>query len=191
MGDALLAVDLGMGKIAIAIAAGLAHTCALLEGGSVKCWGGNGSGQLGLGDKDNRGHASGQMGDELPAVDLGEGAIALSIAAGYKHTCVRLMDGAVACWGGSFEGQLGLGDQEARGDGPGEMGNVLPRVDFGANVGVSFFSLGHYHSCARLTNGAVKCWGNNDDGELGLGDLGDRGDQPDEMGNALPAVLPW
>ena len=47
------------------------YTCALLDDKSLKCWGGNYNGQLGLGDTNNRGDASGEMGDNLPVVDLG------------------------------------------------------------------------------------------------------------------------
>jgi alpha-tubulin suppressor-like RCC1 family protein len=56
---------------ATAISAGQSHTCALLDDKSVKCWGYNYYAQLGLGDTNTRGDASGEMGDDLPAVDLG------------------------------------------------------------------------------------------------------------------------
>ena len=71
MGDSLPAVSLGSGQTAVALTAGRFHTCALLDNSSVKCWGYNGDGQLGLGDTANRGDGSGEMGDSLPAVDLG------------------------------------------------------------------------------------------------------------------------
>ena len=66
-------MDLGTGRSATAIFAGGGHTCALLVDTSLKCWGDNGAGELGLGDTNRRGDASGDMGDNLPAVDLGTG----------------------------------------------------------------------------------------------------------------------
>jgi len=47
---------------------------------------------------------------------------------------------------------------------------------------------GHYHTCAILGSGAIKCWGYNALGQLGLGDSTDRGSDPSQMGDALPAV---
>ena len=55
MGDSLPAVALGTGRTAVAITAGASHTCALLDNGTVKCWGDNDYGQLGLGDTDEPG----------------------------------------------------------------------------------------------------------------------------------------
>ena len=70
MGDSLLSIDLGTGKTARAITAGDSHTCAVLDNASLKCWGKNDSGQLGLGNTSNRGDGSGEMGDNLPAIGL-------------------------------------------------------------------------------------------------------------------------
>jgi hypothetical protein len=107
MGDALTAVSLGTGRTAVAIAVGDSHTCALLDGGSVKCWGLNGWWQLGLGDTGSRGDALCEMGDALPAVSLGTGRTALAIAAGWYHT-VRWSTTARSDAGGRAFGQLGL-----------------------------------------------------------------------------------
>jgi hypothetical protein len=71
MGDALPVVSLGTGRPAKALAAGRIHSCALLDNGRVKCCGGNFGGELGLGDTSNRGDAPNEMGDMLPAIDLG------------------------------------------------------------------------------------------------------------------------
>jgi E3 ubiquitin-protein ligase HERC3 len=68
------------------------------------------------------------MGATLPAVSLGPGRTALQLSAGSSHTCARLDDGSVKCWGQSNFGQLGLGNTQSRGDGPGEMGAALPVV---------------------------------------------------------------
>ena len=184
MGANLPAVSLGTGAVATAVAAGSYNTCALLEGGSVKCWGGNSSGQLGLGDTDDRGDEAGEMGTNLPAVALGGSATA--IATGGGHTCALLEDGSVKCWGGNSSGQLGLGDTDDRGDEAGEMGSALPTVALGGKA--TALSAGSGYTCALLSNGSVKCWGDNDNGRLGLGDEADRGDEAGEMGTNLPAV---
>ena len=81
-------VDLGKGRRATAVFAGLFDTCVILEGGAVKCWGDNSFGQLGLGDTVTRGDGTGAMGDALPVVDLGTGRRATCARAG-QHGDVR------------------------------------------------------------------------------------------------------
>ena len=188
MGDNLPAVELGAGRTAVAIAAGASFTCAVLDDGSVKCWGYNGVGQLGLGDKNNRGDEDNEMGDNLPAVSLGAGKTAVGIAAGSGHVCARLSDGGAKCWGFNYPGQLGLGDTINRGDDPNEMGDNLPEVALGAGALVAALALGDAHTCALLTDGSVKCWGANTGGMLGVGDSVNHGDQPFEMADKLPKV---
>ena len=122
----------------IQVTAGYQFSCALLYDGSVKCWGQNDYGQLGLGDIDNRGDNISEMGDDLPAVNLGTDGLsnkytATAIQSGFNHTCAILNNGYVKCWGGNEVGQLGLGDMENRGDGANEMGLNLPTVDLGTN----------------------------------------------------------
>lgn len=188
MGDALPAVDLGSGRTAIALTAGNTFTCALLDIGAVKCWGRNAFGQLGLGDTDHRGDGPGEMGDALPAADLGSGRTAWALSAGSGHVCALLDTGEMKCWGHNGDGDLGLGDINFRGDGPGEMGDTLPAVDLGSGRVAFALATGGGHTCAQLDNGALKCWGSNLYGQLGLGDTSYRGDGPGEMGDALPAV---
>jgi hypothetical protein len=159
------------------------HTCARLDNGAVKCWGYNFFGQLGLGN-----NGPGEMGDALPAVNLGTGRTAVALASGRHHTCARLDNGAVKCWGNNLEGELGLGDKSNRGDGPGEMGDALPTVDLGTGRTAVALTAGGYHTCAPLDNGELKCWGANFDGQLGLSDRADRGDGPEEVGDFLPPV---
>jgi alpha-tubulin suppressor-like RCC1 family protein len=188
MGANLPTVDLGPGRTALQVAAGGEHTCARLDDGSVKCWGQNGGGQLGLGDQLNRGDAPGEMGATLPTVDLGPGRTALHLAAGLTYTCARLDDGSVKCWGRNVSGQLGLGDTQARGDGLGEMGATLPTVSLGAGLLATQLVAGDAHTCLRLANASVKCWGLNNVGQLGLGDIVNRGAGPSTMGPALPFI---
>jgi alpha-tubulin suppressor-like RCC1 family protein len=130
------------------------------------------------------------MGDGAPIVDLGKGASPVQLALGSRHSCALLMDGRVKCWGANELGQLGAGDTEQRGDDEGEMGDNLRFVDLGDGAVATAVSAGSDHTCALLAEGAVKCWGANDFGQLGLGDTSARGDAPDEMGNRLSNALP-
>jgi alpha-tubulin suppressor-like RCC1 family protein len=188
MGDSLPAVNLGTNKKAVAITAGFTRTCALLDDATVKCWGSGITGQLGQGDAQNRGDNSGEMGDNLKPIDLGMNKTVLAHFGGAGHVCAKLDDESTKCWGRNLDGQLGLGDTSSRGNGPNEMGDKLPVVDFGKNEKASSLSLGFVHSCAILSSGAVKCWGKSDEGQLGLGDPLTRGNEPNEMGDNLPAV---
>jgi alpha-tubulin suppressor-like RCC1 family protein len=83
------------------VACGWAHSCAILEGGEVACWGDNRAGQLGP-------DAAFVPGVSTPvAVELG--ARALELRAGHDHTCARTVEGRVTCWGGNGDGELGNG----------------------------------------------------------------------------------
>jgi alpha-tubulin suppressor-like RCC1 family protein/uncharacterized protein YjdB len=171
--------------------------CAFLQDGRVKCWGANESGQLGTGDTMLHGLYPGEMGDNLPALDLGTGVTMLAITTGQQHACALLGGGVVKCWGDNTYGQLGQGDTMPRGNLPGQMGNQLAAVDLGTNHFARSVYAGGWHTCALLDDYSVKCWGANVDvydgtlehgGQLGLGDFNNRGDQPNEMGDNLPPV---
>jgi hypothetical protein len=104
MGDALPKVDLGAGRTAKAIAAAHYATCAILDDDTVKCWGW--SAQTGLpvdATLGARGDQPGEMGDDLPRLDL-RGRKARRLAMGYGSACAELDDGALRCWAdaGSF-----------------------------------------------------------------------------------------
>jgi len=188
MGDALPTVDLGTGKSAKAIAVAGVYSCAILSDDTVKCWGYNGTGALGLGDANSRGDEPNEMGDNLPVVNLGTGKKAMALAAHGTRVCVILSDNTIKCWGLNGSGQLGLGDIDTRGDQALEMGDNLPVVDIGANNIPAAISIGQDHACVLLADHSVKCWGGNAEGQLGLGDMNNRGDQPLEMGDKLPTV---
>ena len=188
MGDNLPVANLGTNRTARSLTVGLDHTCAILDDGRVKCWGFNTQGQLGLGDVAHRGDGANEMGDNLPVVDLGTNRTARSLTAGQNHTCAILDDGRVKCWGFNTQGQLGLGDVAHRGDAAGEMGDNLPVVDLGTNRTARSLVAGGNHTCAILDDGRVKCWGLNDFGQLGVGDIAIRGDAAGEMGDSLAFV---
>ncbi len=186
MGDALPAVDLGTGRTVTSVAAGLeGHTCAILDDATLKCWGRNTFGQLGVGDLTGRGSLPGQMGDKLPTVDLGAGRTVAAVALGAHHTCAILDGGSVKCWG---KGDLlGIGEFDNRGDEPDDMGDALPEVDLGTGRTALAINAAGAHTCALLDDHTLKCWGYNN-GCLGLGNRDKHGVSPGEMGDALPAV---
>ncbi|WP_052350929.1 Ig-like domain-containing protein [Myxococcus stipitatus] len=188
MGGFLPFVQLGAGQRVKALSPGGHFSCALFESGGVKCWGENRYGQLGLGDTSRRGDAPGEMGDSLPWVDLGTGRTTKTLASGPDHACAILDNGEVKCWGANFLGGLGLGDRADRGDGPGEMGDALPSVSLGTGRTAKALVAGAAHTCALLDDDSVKCWGDNQYGQLGLGDRVRHGDVPGGMGDALPSV---
>jgi alpha-tubulin suppressor-like RCC1 family protein len=192
MGQQLPIVQLGSRVTTIATV-GTQFACARLGNGQLKCWGTNGVGQLGLGDTANRGSTPASMGNGLPAVALGTNRTIYSglgsvISAASTHVCAVLDNKQVKCWGSGANGKLGLGDTTNRGDGPDEMGDNLPPVNLGTGKLALQVSTGQFHSCARLSTGEVKCWGDNSVGALGLGDTVTRGDGLNEMGDNLPPV---
>src|SRR5690606_24683255 len=133
-----------------------------LDNGRVKCWGLNSSGQLGQGDTIRRGDQPGEMGNALAPIDLGTGRTATSVT----EACALLDNGSVKCWGLGNAGRLGAGDDQDRGDEPGEMGDALPAVALGAGRSAVAVSSSGLHACALLDNGTVKCWGLNHAGQL-------------------------
>lgn len=112
----------------------------------------------------------------------------VQVAAGGMHACALFDHGKIKCWGSNSFGQLGLGDTETRGDGPGEMGMALPFVDLGDNFFVKKIALGNTHSCALSDAGMVKCWGKGTVGQLGNGTTSGAGATAASMGNTLIAV---
>lgn len=168
MGDALPYVDLGNGKTALSITAGQDFTCAVLDDRSIRCWGDNRRGQLGLGDTKRRGTAPGQMGASLPSVDVAASSVS-QLTSGAAHTCAILNTGRVKCWGDNISGQLGLGDRLRRGDDPGEMGASLPAIQFAPETVPSALSAGSDMTCAVFADKAARCWGLNTAGQAGIG----------------------
>ncbi|NOU34246.1 MAG: hypothetical protein HOO96_40660 [Polyangiaceae bacterium] len=188
MGTKLAPVNLGAGHTVKEVALGYEHSCAILDDGTLRCWGFNSRGQLGAGDTRNRGGVAADMGDSLKAIDLGGGRTVKHVAAGGEHTCAILDNDELKCWGSNSSGQLGYGDLNARGDAGGEMGGALKPVDLGPGRKARAIGAGTQHTCALLDDDTVKCWGNAYYGQCGTGDTNNRGDVAGEMGAALKAI---
>jgi alpha-tubulin suppressor-like RCC1 family protein len=132
--------------------AGVVHGCASMSDGAVRCWGANGSRQLGDGTTTNRTSA-------VTVAGL-SGVVALGTGIG-THTCAVLRNGTLACWGNNSSGQLGTGDTATR---------TTPVVVPGISAAVTV-TTGYGHTCTLLTDGTARCWGYNGNGQLGNGTI--------------------
>ena len=108
---------------ATTISLGGSLTCKVLDNASVKCWGYNAFGQLGIESTTQTGDSSGEMAS-LSAVNLGTGRTATAIATGYYHSCAKLNNGDLKCWGRNSLGQLGIDSTTNIGDSSGEMASL-------------------------------------------------------------------
>lgn len=141
------------------VSVGGSHTCAIRTNGSLYCWGGNASGQLGVGI------AHGKCGRFGVACEAGPRAAATAerfamVSAGQRHTCGITEQRALFCWGESLLFQTGV-EGLARVPTPTAVLPALQFIDVGA---------GTTHTCAVRTNGVVYCWGEGALGALGRGD---------------------
>lgn len=148
----------GLGAKARRITTGAYHSCAVLDGGGVSCWGDARFGQVGDGTRERRPAPVSVEGLRGPADD---------VAAGATFTCALLSDGSVQCWGSNEFGELGLG----RGDTSGNEPDSVPRAS--GTVALPSPALGiaaaGVHACAVLADESVHCWGGNESGQLGDG----------------------
>jgi alpha-tubulin suppressor-like RCC1 family protein len=148
----------GLGNV-VQLASGWHHVCALLQSGSVSCWGGNFNGELGR-----------DTGEEFEVPVHGEvtGLVAedgdspiVKIVAGETHTCALKQDGGLWCWGRNERGQAGLDASD----------KPVPATEI--TTGVADVTLGAFHTCVKMNEGSVQCWGDNRFGQMGAGAVGE------------------
>ena len=156
-----------------AITAGGQHTCALMRGGAVRCWGGNRWGQLGDGTTRARTRPT-------ALAELARGVV--SIAAGRSHSCAVTRAGRTKCWGNNGSGQLGDATRAER---------RLPTAASRLGRGVAAIAAGGGHTCALMGGGHVYCTGQNGEGQLGDGTRTERRTRVGVIGlGAFMCVVP-
>jgi alpha-tubulin suppressor-like RCC1 family protein len=148
------------------VAAGGQHTCAIEQLGGVQCWGANSNGQLG----------NNSTTDQFAPVDVAgldySSTSTRAIAAGNFHSCALTNLGAVKCWGANNLGQLGNGTFSQ---------SLVPFNVTGLASGVAAIAAGGDTTCVLMMTGAIKCWGGNANGELGLGIVGGSRNVPTDV----------
>ena len=132
------------------ISSGDEHTCAILDNGSVSCWGANYSGQLGDGTTTNRTTPT-------QTLSLGTGRTAVALSSGGWHTCAILDDASVSCWGSNNIGQFGDGTYTDR-------NTPTQTSSLGTGRTAVAISSGGWHTCAILDDASVSCWAWHRDG---------------------------
>lgn len=130
------------------VVAGDQHACALRSDGSVVCWGYNGNGQLGTGNSvDSPTPIEGPMGPYT------------ALRAGDQYTC-GLRSNAIDCWGRNTSGELGTGATSV---------NERSAVTVTTVTGFDDVVTGAIHVCVLLADRTLRCWGDNANGEMGVG----------------------
>lgn len=143
---------LGVGGCAfVEVSVGNRWACGRHNGGGVMCWGQNADAELGDGSFTRR---------TTPVDVLNAGSDIVELKTSFSSSCVRTASGGLRCWGLNADGQLGDGSLTRRTE-------ATAVVDLGAAV--QSFGMGDYHNCAQLQGGRLKCWGNNRQGQLGIG----------------------
>jgi alpha-tubulin suppressor-like RCC1 family protein len=149
------------------VSVGFYHTCGLISGGSVDCWGVNESGELG--DGTNLGPDTCEATDPCSTTPVPVNGItgATQVSAGEHLSCALLASGSIDCWGYDQGGELGDGNPTPP-DCNGAC-SFAPVAVSGITDAKQVSVDGDDYGCAVLSTGTVECWGSNDYGQLGNG----------------------
>jgi|GEM_PF-1725193 len=148
-------------KAAASVAPGQGNRCALLPGGTVKCWGSY------FADK---------------AIDYSKLTGAIAVDVGQAFGCALMKDATMRCWGNNFYGQLGLGHRD-------NTGKWYPVQQVSGLKGVKSISSFSRHTCALRNDGSVWCWGDNYAGQIGHGQTGIYVKSPAKVKNVAGATV--
>ena len=166
----------GLGSGVVAVSAGGTyatgdqyHSCALTSAGAAKCWGFNSSGQVGDGSNTTR---------SVPVDVSGLGAGVAAVSTGFQHSCALTSAGTAKCWGYNTYGQLGDGTS---------TGKNVPVDVSGLGSGVIAIHSGGNHTCSLMSTNAVKCWGINTYGQLGVSGI-TSSNTPVDVGASAPTT---
>lgn len=156
--------DIPVEALGISEAAQVDGTCALLSSGHVDCWGENRDGQLGDGTNTGPEECRSAACSTVPVEVVGVTS-ASEVTQTENHACALLTDGHVECWGSNAYGQLGDGEDgfEKLSATPVQVVEVPDAVQIAA---------GASYTCALLSGGEVKCWGEGTQGQLGSRKIG-------------------
>lgn len=157
-----IVIDIGINYSKISVSGSL--SCGITTSGVLKCWGLNAYGGLGDGTVINK---------TFPTV-INPGTNYSVIATGALHTCGITTAGVLKCWGLNADGQLGDGTTANK-----TLPIVIDASSTYSKIAVSSFVL--YHSCGITTLGVLKCWGNNNYGQIGDGTAG--------VARAVPVII--
>lgn len=147
------------GQPLAALSVGGTHSCVIRMDSTTWCWGYGNYGQIG----DGGSYGSGTMPKQ---VQFENNLSAISISTGYFHSCAILSDNSMYCWGFNDQGQLGIGNFDNQ---------LTPsKVQLPQGRTALTMSLGNSHTCAILDDSSIRCWGNNDNGQIGDGTTDDR-----------------
>ena len=150
-------VALPEGRAATDLSVGDHHSCALLDNGSIACWGQNNYGQLG---ENTTTHRSIPIYPHLPA-----GSSAVSVEVGPYNSCAILENSSLYCWEHNHYGRLGIG----------VSGGVYTTPMFVEGpTNIVDLSVNYDHACGLSENGSISCWARGKYGQLGNGQWGDK-----------------
>ena len=156
------------------ISGGFDHSCARMSNGTLRCWGSGFSGQLGDGQTLS-GEETRNRYRAIPVLNLTN---AVSVSAGGAFTCAQLADSTAWCWGDNKGGELGGGT----------VNISTPRQVPGVSNATSV-DAGWSHACAVIAGGTVTCWGSNNVGQLGTGATSPTRNAPTEIAGLANATV--